>query len=454
MSDLETSPLYREVLAITQSGQKPTQVSLSATILVVDKGLKIPILKVLSMDDNRDYVSNYTSEVFIRAVIPAGVYANSVYPFINNLDITLTQYPLNEASSKVNQAENITTKTYTAVLVDKGDPHFQQTSGSPMTNSEMNLSQLVEIDFRLVTKVEEQLRGVQVGGIFRQNTNEKVLKAILSTESAKIRVNNIELIKHINVVETSNKNKREVINIPQATPLVNLPMVLQHKCGGLYSSDIGYFLHDDGWYVFPLYDTQRYGKEPECVTIINIPKTKMPGTERTYRKNGNNLTLIATGDIKFKNRVQEQQANVGTGTRFVNANKVMEGMAKTEGNKTSFSRDEVNSEFVSTKRTDGLNIAPMSSKKIHANPFIELSELAKRNGSLVTLEWQNSNANLIKPGTPIRLVYSNGYKLLTLKGCILKTHEYTQLLGQGLTESRYGKNSVITLFIENIHEMK
>jgi hypothetical protein len=452
MSDLETSPLYREVLLITQGGPTDSRFAISATLIVKSTGVKLPVLKVLSIDDNKDYVANYMPEMFIKFMLSAGEFANKVYPFINDLDLTITMYPIGEVSGG-NPNGKIVSKTYSAILIDTGDPHFQQTDSRPLTSVELDLSKILDLDFRLVSKTEEMLRGVQVGGIFRRVTTEKVLKAVFSTESAKIKVNNIELIKHVNVVETNNKEVREVINIPQTTPLVNLPMVLQHKCGGLYSADIGYFLHGDGWFVFPLFDTQRYGKEPDCVTIINIPKTKMPGTERTYRKNGDNITLLATGEIRFNNRVQENQAEHGTGVRFVNANDVMGGMGKTSNNETKFSRNEGNNEFVSTKRTDGLNIAMAAKNKIQANQFTELSKLAARNGSIVTLQWENSNLNIIKPGTPVRLVYSDGRKLRTLKGCILKAHEYTQLLGTGMTQSRYGRNTVMTLFIENTHQL-
>lgn len=443
--DLEQSSLFREVQAIIQGSSKPVHHTWTAEFHA--NGETIEFLKVLTVDFRQDYELAYADEIMLTVSMPIGTYSKRMYPYQDNLEITLYRKPLHEASATNDAETEVQSERYAATLVDKGNPMIEGTGAVSLDEATLNLTGLVEVEFQLVNKAVEQMRMMSVGDIFRNCTVEDVLKAVLTKSGTAVKVETSRKPKGVEMVEASNKTKRDHVIIPHGTPLVELPQYIHDKCG-VYSSGFNYYYQNDFWYIYPCYDTTRFTKATRTLTVLNIPKDKFPNIERSYRKDGSNLVVLATGDAKFRDNTEAMQLNDGNGVRFADATKFMSGLSTVENNKTVVKRSENNNEFVAEKRKNGNQFVRLSDRAIHANPFVEYSRLAAKQGGVFGFVWENSNPALVFPGMPVKVLYMSGEEIKEIYGVVLKAHHVVQTKGVGLTELRYACASTLSIYVK------
>lgn len=448
--EIENTSLYREVQAIINSPAKPVHYSWAADIHA--NGETHRAMKVLSIDFSADYEANFGEEIICTLLLAGGTFSKRIYPYQSNMDVTLYRLPLMEVGDSVDEEKQPQSERYAATLLDRGNPMIEANTGADMSEETLNLGGMWQISFQLVNKALEQLRMVTVGGVFRASTNEEVIKDVLTRESQRLVVEGARMPQGVDMVEASNQQKRDHVVIPQGTRLVEVPLYLHHKCGGVYSSGLGYYMQGDHWYVYPCYDTKRFTKASRTLTVVNIPPNKFPGIERTYRQDGKNTVVLATSELKIRDDTDAKQLNEGNGVRFADANKFMDGFAQTQNNKTVLSRGANASEFLGDARPNGNNNVQMSDEAISANPFMEYSKIARRQGSFVSFVWENSLPSVVFPGMMVKLLYLLEDEVREVYGVVLKAHHYVSLRGHGLTATRYQTNSSVYIFIQPVKE--
>jgi len=447
--EIENSSLMREVNAIVNSPNKPVHFEWFAEIHV--NNMKYFPLKILNIDSLEDYELNYSDEIMITLAIAGGTYAKRIYPFKDKVEITLIKKPIGEVSTEIDQASGVQAERYAATVKDTGNPIVEANGANAPTEEALNLTNIFEITFQLVNKAIEQLRMVSVGGIYRNTNVEDVIKTILTVESKKIKVDNVRMPKGVDMIPASNTKVRDHVIIPHGTKLVDIPEYIHYKCGGVYSAGLGYYFKNDHWFVYPCYDVTRFNKAPYILTVINVPRNKLPEVERTYREDGKNITIIATGEVKHNDDSEVQQLNLGNGVRFADADKFMSGYSKTKNNKTVVNRGTNNSEAVSSERSNGNNNVQISSSPINSNPYVEYSKLARRQGNYLSLVWENSLPSKILPGMMVRVFYLDGEDIVDVYGVIIKAHHYTQAKGVGMTTTRYITRTAFVVFTQRIN---
>lgn len=444
--EIEDSSLYREVAAIIASPAKPVHNTWTADIHV--GGETFAAMKVLSIDFAHDYENNFGEEIVLTCMVAGGTYAKRIYPNRANIDITLYAHPLGEVSDFENEELQPKSERYTATLLDSGNPLLENNTAGNLDEEALNISNMFQISFQLVNKALERLRMITVGGVFRYATVDQVIQDVLTRESRRLRVEGVRMPQGVDIEEVSNKEKREHIAIPQGTRLVDVPAYVHNKCGGVYSAGMGYYMQGDHWYVYPCYDTTRFHKVQRTLTVINVPPNKLQGVERSYRQDGRNTVVLATGEVRFRDDTNTQQLNEGNGVRFADARKFMEGFGDTKNNKTVLSRGTNVSEFIATVRANGNNQVQLSKNQITANPYVEYSRLARRQGSVLSFVWTNSNPQVIYPGMMVRVLYLFEDEIKEVYGVVLKAHHYVSLRGAGMTATRYQCVSSISLFVK------
>lgn len=456
--ELEQSGLYQEVQACT-AAPNPVHFAYSAIIHVnavpaTATAAAVPAsdlkpMKLVSYDNQADYEQNYSDVIIVRLLIPAGQYAFQVYPNQSNLDITIIKQPLTETGDTVNTAARVQVTRYTATMIDKGDPTIAGNRQNSISQHDLDRTTWATVDFQLVDKALEQVRMKTYGNIFRYCTVEDAIKCVLTGQSTNILVNNKQAIQGVEMVKADNTTVREHIVIPQGTKVIAVPKYIHEKCGGVYGAGMGYYLQDGMWHVYPCYDPTRFSSAASTCTIIVIPESKYPSMERTYRQSGSNLVILATGQVKSKNSSESQQLTHGNGLRFADASKLMEGFTTTSDNKTLAARGASNSEFVSVQRPNGMNNVQVSPNRITANPYLEYSALAQRNGGLIGLVWENGDPSLIVPGMLTRILYLSNDTIQQQYGVILKAHHSTQMAAPGLTVARHVTRSALSVFTQS-----
>lgn len=443
--EFQLSPLFEEFEAIRLSGPKPVRFIYSAIIHTPTEDYEV--IKVNTIDNTRDYQKNIGDEMILEVSVPLGVYAKLIHPNRYNLDITITRTYIGEVTIdelKEIQAEQERLK---AVLVLDGLPPIEGTEIDKLDRDTLDLSNILKISFQLFNRSLEKLRLVTLGTVLRDESNEDIIKSMLTIESLKVTVEGEPTITGTDVVEADNTEKRKQTIIPQGTKLLNLPSYLHIKNGGVYNSDIGTYLQNKIWYVYPLFNTTRLSKETRVLTVFKVPKNFSSGTERTYRVEGDALFVIATSNSVFKDDGGTGFMNEGNGVRFADAGKFLESPVTVKDNKAIFNRDKLNYGFMSGDNQDGNNNIQISNAAISSNAFIEYSKLAGRGGGIYEFVWENSKPNLLFPGMMVKIRYVDKDDLVELHGVLLYVHTFIESKEPGFVKGRYTSLSHLAIYV-------
>lgn len=441
--DLEQTSFMREVRAVMTSGAKSIHFAYEATIHVNETNENYKATKVLMIDRVCDYEMAVADVIMVKVIIPLGKYATYIYPKKENLDITIKATPIGEVGDNIDAESNTKITRYSAVLVDTGNPTLQNGGQFIYSEDQQDRGELKEVYFQLIDKSVDSIRMSSLGGVFRGCTVGDVIAGVLGGESKKKK-----LIKGVNMVDSANQVVKDSIIVPHGTRLMDLPQYL-HKSLGVYGAGLGYYLTDGYWYVYPCYDVARYSKNKRNVTIVNVPENRFPDIERTYRVDGTNVVILATGSTTSLDNTDSEQLTHGSGVRFADASKIMEESTSTSGNKTTVSRSAINNEVAAVERADGKNYAPVSKNSITSNQLFELSKLARRMGSVIALVWENSNPDLIYPDTMVKLKYLKQDEIIETVGVVLKAYHFTEMARVGIVGERYKTRTVISIFVKN-----
>lgn len=447
--DIQESALYREITTIMSSGSKPVHFAWSA--LIHANGQDIRAMKLLEVDINRDYEMNYSDDIRVKLAIPAGDYWANIYPYHDNLEVTLIKNPLQEQGDAGDGNSAVQTERYKAVIdgdQQKGSPLIENTGGNNDTRNTLNLKDFEYVSFQLIDRSLYQMRMIEYSNSLRNCTVEQAIRAVLTSESGKIQVDQQRINLGVEMVPASNQTVRDHVVIPQGTALTDVPAWIHQKCGGVYSAGFGYYLQNNLWYVYPCYDPTRANQTAAALTIINMPKNRFRGIERTYRLDGGNLVVLASGDAKFRDHSNTMQLNRGNGVRFADASQLIDQFATFVKGVPVASRGKVNTEVVTTQRPDGLNNARTSPRAINANPYVEYSDMAARNGSQYAMVWENADPTLITPGMLATILYLDGDRVAQVNGVVLKSHSFVRMQGSGMTSSRHVMDTAISVFVQ------
>lgn len=409
----------------------------------------IAAFKVISIDRICDYESNFTDEIIVRLLVPLGKYSYRIYPYLDHLEATLYRFnPKSDVTQMLEGAQSDSSERFVVTVINPPAPAVEMNHTNQPSEGALDVMNFMTLDIQLINKAVNQMRMRAVGGSFRDCNSADVIKYLLTSESQKIEVSSEYLPKGVDMIPPTDPVKRKHIVIPQGTRLVDVPNYIQKHCGGVYSTGLSYYFQNDTWFVHPSYDTARYDTTEKILTIINVPANKMPGIEKTYILDGNHLSVIATGETKVANTSEKLLLNEGNGVRFADANKFMESFVETTDNKAIASRGRTNNEFITVTRGDGDNNVMISNNPINANPMMEYSKLAARDGVMVLMSWENSDPSLIYPGMPVRMKYLDGEEIREIDGVVLKVHHYIQLGKDGIFTSRHLSTTNIALFVK------
>jgi len=443
--ELIDSSLWKDMTDIFEDGEKPVHYRLEAT-LIANK-IEYELLQITAIELVQDFDNNFSDEIMLLGMIPAGKYAVKIFPFQNNLELILKRIPMLEVSNEVDPEQKIQIKRYTAILNNKKNPMVETGMNSP-SETALDLMPPVTIELQLIDKTVEKLRTIRIGGNFRDVEPDKFLQAVMTTESRRLILPKNEKPIGVTIFDADNPLKRGNMMIPYDTRLVDLPRFVNEHCGGIYSSGMSYYYMENMWYIYPSYNVERFPFEKKTMTCLVAPKNKLPKVERTYRMKGNNITIIATGEIKHQDNTDHDQMNFGNGVRFTDALALFNNFANIVGSKAVVSRKSNNFEMMSEKRENKVQVVPVSSASINNNPFKEYSKLARRQGAVYTFIWQNSNPKKIFPGMMVKVKYLEGDEIKTIYGVMVRAFHYIQSRSPGMTADRHVTETAISIFIK------
>lgn len=441
--EIEDSPVYKEIKEIIDDGPKP--VSYYYKAIIHADGNDYEVVKTMDVIIDADYATKISEFVVVRVMVPFGLWAKKIYPFRTDLELTLKRIPLEEASDTEEEKEDIETQRFFAVPNPETMPSIDGQDIENLTMEELDNYDMLYLEFQLTDKTVHQLRLKTVGGIYRRTTLEDVCKYVLQEETKKIKGDDESGFKGVDFYKADNKDPREHIVIPAATKIVDLPVYLHRRCGGIYSSGIGTFYSRQHWFIYPLFDTTR--SSAKTLSLIKVPVHRHTGLERTYREEGDTIYIIGTSDSEIRDDAMTNFTDSGNGVRFADSRKQIRDFVKTSGNKAIANRKEMNHEFVIFDRGSQKNAVFESVKFAHSNPYVERSDLASKLGGIFRMNWENSQPSLLFPGMMCKIHYLSNNKVKEIQGVLLGYEAAVLLTDKGITSTRHITSTVLTIFI-------
>ena len=441
--EIEYTPLYKEAMIVINNGA--TTANLGWTAIIHYGTDTYTPQQVVSVNYIRDYVGSFTDEITCTVQLPLGVYSRLIYPNRLDLQITLTKLPLGETTNAVTPNDPIQSERYSALLIDGlRSPTVGQGTEVNDQNT-LDLTQIIDVHFQLYDKALEQIRVMLSGGIYRSTNVQSAIMTLLSNQAMSAVVDGARTITGVDMVPADNTDEKGQIVITHGTKLIDVPDFIQARIG-VYNSGIGNYIQNKFWYVYPLYDTTHFNTRVKTLTILILPKRKFSNIERTFRVNGNSLTILITGETGFKDDSGSNYVAHGNGVRFADASTLMDSSTSTSGNTTLIKRDANNSEMVSDTAVAGINHAPVSPNRITANPFVAFSQLALKKGGGFKCIWENSDSSLIVPGMAAKVIYSDNDGIETIYGIV---HVVTSIShrASGFSNAKFTNQTALTLFM-------
>lgn len=451
--EIDNLPIYQEIQSIINDGPKPVYFTWTAIIHVGED--EFEAIKLIDIDFKKDYVNNFSDEILLRLLIPYGLWGKVIYPNRTKLEITLIRKPIEEVADVDKKDEDIESIKYTAVpLVTDRLPIPTGKEVNTLTMREMDMKSVFPVDFQLFDKSIERLRMVTVGGIFRRTSAADVIKSVLATESAKVKIKTGKTFEGVDIVEPDNKEKREHVLVPYGTKIYDLADYAQFNIGGVYSTGINCYFHNKYWFVYPLFNTARLDKAKKTAVILKVPKNRYTGIERTYKEDGDTLYILGTSDSDFTDDAGTNFLQDGNAVRFADSRRFLRDIIKKGNNKAIISRSKVNHEFSFKKheddvREDELQNSQLSRARINSNPFSERSSMASKYGAFYIFHWENADPSLLFPGMMIKIHFLDKNVMKELHGVLLFAHSSVQMKNRGITSNRHICSVMLTIFANN-----
>lgn len=444
--DIRETPIWQEVGLILASDPSKAHHSWKCE-LVVDGEIITP-QQLISVETLRQYSNSFCDSTVITLKLLRGTYIHRLLPYKDNFKVVLYREPITEVDGKTQYDEDVRVRTYRGVVSNAKNEQVEDEIGGTHSEEEANRLGFVDVDIQLIDLAIEQLRMQSVAGIYREMTTTEVVQGVLTKVSGELGLSSDEGVKGVDMVPGMNDAVRDHIVIPNGIKVTDFPTYVQKKAGGIYGSGIGYYFQDGIWYVYPEYNVKRFDQTPKTLNVFNVPKNKLPGIERTYAMDGDRLLVLATGETKHFDETEAHQLNYGNGVRFANADRILNGFHEVASNKVNIARPDNVEEFYVKSRRSGLNQAPLSDRRITANPYHELSELSRRIGSVVQVDWQHADVDLVYPGMPVRYVFTEDGLVREVYGVVVGCDHLVGIQGSGMLASKYSCEAILHLYLE------
>ena len=447
--NIDQTPLDFEIRRVLDSNFRPNLYGYTGQFKIGDR--IVEIIKITDIDEQADYEMNYGAPINIRIVMPQGDYTSYIYPEKNKLEFILKTEKLNYQTREPADSENsIDVVTYNVSLHPDARPFQAEDNNAESLGREaQNLINFVVMDLQLKPKLLDDIAKVSVGGQFLKDTNANVLRDLITMYCSKLELDDDQKLLGVNIHPAASTEVRKSTIIDHGILLQDLADFIQTKAGGIFPTGMAQFVHKRIWYVYPPYDTEGFDDAKEKIVIISVPAKRFPQVEKTYLTQNGITTILATGNKKITSDKSAIQDNAGNGVMFTDANQIVSGFSKEKGNVAVVRRSKNNTEFVGEQMGDGKNNVRVSPEGITSNPFVARSRIARSQGHFYTVEWENADPELIKPGINVKILYINGDEVKEVTGVLIKSHKQVKMNGTGLLASGYRTFMVLMIFVKS-----
>ena len=439
---IESSPLYDDLLELIDKGE--TKAFYKWTCTITSSTEEITPISVDGLKISRDYQENYTDLIILDLTMNAGDYNFKLFPDKNNLIITLIREVVSPKGETLLESDTLETFRYRGTLMDGWSPSVQNYGGVSDDYDTLEHANTIPVSLQLTSSFVDIAKQTTFNGIFHEADVKTVLQTILSASLADPNIQS-DLI-GVDIVDPNNLKIYDHIIIPPGSTVVDLPDVVQ-KGYGVYSSGIGSYIQNNIWYIYPLFRTNLFNESVRKATAVSVPESSFMGADLTYNFEDNQLYLLAIGQTQLSDEKDALSRNIGNGVVYQNAARVIDLYStKSEGTVT-VDKDLNILKYITYDREDGQDFTPFYNGISSSNHCLPSEGIAITRCSILSLVWHNGDADLIKPGMPLRYVYQEGEDLALLYGVIIGVEFLSESKEPGILNDVHSNRIIVNALV-------
>lgn len=428
----------------------------NATIHTVEKSFNS--LKVTNVDIEKDFVNNYTEVILLTILLDRGTYQTQLYPYLDNLEITLTRYPQRNNSSYQTTIQPDFKQKYKAIFLPKENDN-------PLGNiDEMNatigtqLLKPVFAYFQLMNLNVEPMRLKYVSGSILGYPPEMLLSSVINHETSMIKLPTGKVIDKIDIVKPDNSANIQNLVMPSDLNILEFPTFV-HEFRGIYNSGSGTFV--SGFKdpttkkitnKFNIYPTHKsVTKNRSLLYLYNLPHFELMYNDTTFSIKGNAIHAIGHIDQGYRESKQATELSQGMGFRMTDASSFMTKPVKMTPKGPIGEQLKLNFKVVTKGRPDGFNLANRTDEITSSNPYKQYSNYVKQVGNYIFFRCTQIDTTYLEPSMPVTLYRLIGNSTVKQKCTLIGFKSVIQMKDKGTTNrAGYLETTMLTLFVTGL----
>lgn len=452
LMDILDTIVNREITAI--SNAPALHIAHRWDLTIKANGVDIKPVYVKKVTNDRHYHKSYSEVLSITVGFIYSDYQFNILPYRDTLEASLVKvYLNNNANAEVDIGMNRNLVTYKVQLMDGNSDAVSGDNPLTVSKGMSARSDIREVEIQLFTTTIDRIRKKSWGGTISNTDPLQSVAYLLLNNSKESSADVSNAVLGVDIDSSFVPSMREHLVLKPAKVL-DLPMAIDKQVGGLHPAQMRFFLQGQHWYIYPIYDHSRFSTSENVLTIIKIPKFRLPGIEKTFRMADGQIIILSTNTAKHRDNSEAWQLNEGNGVRFVDADHIMDGFAKVGDNKAVADAKEKVTEVVFKPREDESDMVSVSPVIITNNYNEEYSKLALKSGAYVQAIWEHANIDLLKPGMPIRYIFQDGEKTKEIYGTLNAVESLDYNTNNTITNPRFVTMALLTLFVSNASPLK
>lgn len=448
MKDLFETAFSFEIAQVFEQGNVGP--AYNYTLTIIANGVEVPTQAVISTHRLRDYINNYTDLFTVTFIMVKSDLEYKIKPYQDNLEAVIMRKQVSNnpviQTGSVNAP--ITTARYKAVMTDSSRDIIEQNDPFIKDKDVQGRRMSKPITIQLIDPVVDKLRLITVGTIPRYTNGMKAIETLLTKYSKEASNLAGASTLGLDIAPGYNDEIRSAIPLRGLTRLTALPNVIAANSGGIYPAGFSYYLQDRIWYLYPPFDPQRYFNVKKNLTVVNLPKNRIMGIEKTFKNSATQLIFLSTGEAEHVDFADQNQLGFGNGARYLDASRLTK-MGTMENNRYKVNASQNMNEIQTNVRNDGLSVAFRGTAGVTTNKYAQTSLMSSRMGSFVQLTWSMGDDSLIYPGMPVRFLYLSDNKPTEAFGVVSAVETYQAPQADNIALPKLLSKTAVTLFINH-----
>ncbi|UQT03141.1 putative virion structural protein [Serratia phage vB_SmaS-Totoro] len=439
--------LRKQAMEIAGSGSYPR---FRFRLIFTLPNRKLEVTRVIEKYTESDYVTSFTHDTEMNIAVITADY-NLLYANRDNLNATLVQEQVDPVSSTLLTSGLRYTTAFRVILKDNSAA--QLTSDSSVTNAPYTdgKDELRMLRIQLVDPIAVSMNTKYAQGIFRYAKPVEVLKSMIITQTNEDAAKGLPKLVSLDVVDPDNDKPTDVIQdlvIENNIRMVGLAAFLQDEINGIYNHGIGSFIQNQRWYVYPLFNTRRFKTTTRRLTIIQSSSLMIPASDRSFKKVGEEITVVCAGAVKMQDLSVSNSINGETAIHFTRASGFLDKPAINDNNQSVYNRQDISADIGAEPRADKRALAGV--RGVTDNLAKVQSDLSGKRGMLMVTTWQRSDIRLLTPGMPVRVYYDNGGNVTLMEGVLIQANEQWTGEQPGLMSNTMKSAAALMLYLEKV----